>query len=192
MTLNTLPNWLTFGRVLAFPAILILASAEQPLGGMIAAWVFVAASLTDILDGYLARRFDQVSDFGRLVDPIADKILVSSGFIMLIHLGRVPAWMVCLILAREFAVSGLRAHAGSLGLVIPARAAGKVKATFQVLAIIFLLNWEKFLFMRCDLLGVWFLWIAFATTLWSGFEYFRDYFRALGKGKSQDPLAPRG
>jgi CDP-diacylglycerol---glycerol-3-phosphate 3-phosphatidyltransferase len=176
---NTLPNWLTLARVLSFPAIVWLGSVNTPAYGMAAALVFTAASITDILDGYLARRWGEVSEFGKLVDPIADKILITAAFIMLIDLRRLEPWMVTLIVAREFAVSGLRAHAGSQGVVIPARTAGKVKATFQVLAIIFLFAYQPLLGIPLAKLGMGFFYVAFATTMWSGYEYFRDYAKAI-------------
>jgi CDP-diacylglycerol--glycerol-3-phosphate 3-phosphatidyltransferase len=183
VSFNTPANWLTFARVLALPAIVYLGTFYSPVDhpgyGMAAAIVFTAASLTDILDGWLARRRGEVSEFGKLVDPIADKILIVSAFIMLIDLRRLAPWMVTLIIAREFAVSGLRAHAGSRGLVIPARAAGKLKATLQVLAIIFLFAYRPLLGIPLDRMGMWFFYAAFAATMWSGFEYFRDYLRVL-------------
>ncbi len=184
MRFNTPANWLTFARVLAFPAIVYLGSFDRPDYGMAAALVFSLASLTDILDGWLARRRGEVSEFGKLVDPIADKILIVSAFIMLIDLRRLAPWMVTLIIAREFAVTGLRAHAGIRGLVIPARAAGKLKSVLQVLAIILLFAFQPLLGVPLDRLGMWLFYAAFAATIWSGIEYFRDYLRALREGVS--------
>lgn len=175
MSLHTVPNWLTFGRILSLPVIIALASFHGRGFGISAAIVFSIAAITDFLDGYIARRTGQVSEFGKLVDPIADKIIVAAAFIMLVHLDRAPAWIVALIISREFAVSGLRAYAGTRNIVIEARFMGKTKTTLQILAIICLL-------VNFNLWGIPFVeagWIlliaAFAATMWSGYEYFADY-----------------
>jgi CDP-diacylglycerol--glycerol-3-phosphate 3-phosphatidyltransferase len=175
MNLHTIPNWLTFGRILSLPLIVVLASFPGRMFGIAAAVVFSLAAITDFLDGYIARRTGQVSEFGKLVDPIADKIIVAAAFIMLVSLGRAPAWIVALIISREFAVSGLRAYAGTKSIVIEARFMGKTKTTLQILSIICLLvnfNLWGFPFMEAG----WILLIAaFVTTMWSGYEYFADY-----------------
>ena len=175
MNLNTIPNWLTIGRILSLPILLFLASFPQKGFGVAAAIVFSIAAITDFLDGYVARKTGQVSVFGQLVDPIADKIIVASVLIMLVHLDRVPAWMVALIISREFAISGLRAYAGTKSIVIPAKAIGKTKTTLQILAIICLLvNYRLWGFPFAEL--GWILFIAaFAATMWSGYIYFKDY-----------------
>ena len=175
MSLHTVPNWLTFGRILSLPLIIVLASFPGRGFGIAAAVVFSLAAITDFLDGYIARKTGQVSEFGKLIDPIADKIIVAAAFIMLVHLGRAPAWIVALIISREFAISGLRAYSGTKGIIIEARFMGKTKTTLQILAIICLLvNFDLwgFPFMEAG----WILLIAaFAATMWSGYEYFRDY-----------------
>jgi CDP-diacylglycerol--glycerol-3-phosphate 3-phosphatidyltransferase len=185
MTLNTLPNWLTFLRILALPALILLTLSPGRILGVAAALLFSAAAITDLLDGYIARKTGQVSSFGKLVDPIADKILVSTAFIMLVHLQRVPAWMVALIIAREFAVSGLRAYAGTQNIVIAADFSGKVKTTLQILAIIALLINRPFLGFPFRGVGWILLIAAFVATMWSGFRYFADYAsdRTLSKGE---------
>lgn len=179
MSLHTVPNWLTFGRILSLPLIIVLASFPGRGFGIAAAVVFSLAAITDFLDGYIARKTGQVSEFGKLIDPIADKIIVAAAFIMLVHLGRAPAWIVALIISREFAISGLRAYAGTKGIIIEARFMGKTKTTLQILAIICLLvNFRLwgFPFMEAG----WILLIAaFAATMWSGYEYFRDYAASL-------------
>ena len=179
MSLHTVPNWLTFGRILSLPLIIILASFSSRGFGIAAAVVFSLAAITDFLDGYIARKTGQVSEFGKLIDPIADKIIVAAAFIMLVHLGRAPAWIVALIISREFAISGLRAYAGTKGIIIEARFMGKTKTTLQILSIICLLvnfNLWGFPFMEAG----WILLIAaFAATMWSGYEYFRDYAASL-------------
>ena len=186
MNLHTVPNWLTLARVFSLPPIIILASFPGRGYGIAAAVVFSLAAITDILDGYIARRTGQVSDFGKLIDPIADKIIVAAAFIMLVHLGRAPAWIVALIISREFAVSGLRAYAGSRGIIIEARFMGKTKTTLQILAIICLLvNFSLWGFPFKEV--GWILLIAaFAATIWSGYEYFRDYSVSLKDTGSKD------
>lgn len=175
MNLHTVPNWLTLARILSLPLIIILASYPGRGFGIAAAIVFSIAAITDFLDGYIARKTGQVSEFGKLVDPIADKIIVAAAFIMLVHLGRAPAWMIALIISREFAISGLRAFAGTKNIVIEARFMGKTKTTLQILAIICLL-------VNFNLWGLPFVqvgWIlliaAFVATMWSGYEYFTEY-----------------
>ena len=175
MKLHTVPNWLTLARILSLPLIIVLAYFPGKGFNIAAALVFSMAAITDFLDGYIARKTGQVSEFGKLVDPIADKIIVAAAFIMLVHLGRAPAWIVALIISREFAVSGLRAYAGTRNIVIEARLMGKIKTTLQILAIICLLvnfNLWGFPFVEVG----WILLIAaFVATMWSGYEYFADY-----------------
>jgi CDP-diacylglycerol--glycerol-3-phosphate 3-phosphatidyltransferase len=134
-----LPNKLTILRIaLAFVFILFLFI--HGLGAKIAAFaVFLAASLTDLLDGYLAKKNNQITDFGRLMDPIADKILILSAFLAFVELGLVPAWMVVIILFREVAVTGLRMLALGKGMIIPADTGGKHKAVSQIVAILAIL-----------------------------------------------------
>jgi CDP-diacylglycerol--glycerol-3-phosphate 3-phosphatidyltransferase len=134
-----LPNKLTILRiVLAFVFILFLFI--HGFGAKVAAFVvFLSASLTDLLDGYLAKKNNQITDFGRLMDPIADKILILSAFLAFVELGLVPAWMVVIILFREVAVTGLRMLALSKGRVIPADFGGKHKTVSQVAAILAIL-----------------------------------------------------
>ncbi|MDF1536973.1 MAG: CDP-diacylglycerol--glycerol-3-phosphate 3-phosphatidyltransferase [bacterium] len=175
MKINTIPNWLTFGRIMFLPVIIVLTSFPSREFGIAAAVVFSVAAITDLLDGYIARKTDQVSEFGKLLDPIADKIIVAAAFIMLVHLDRAPAWLVALIISREFAVSGLRAYAGTRNVVIEAGFAGKTKTTLQVLAIIGLMvNYNLWGFPFHEA-GIILLVAAFVTTMWSGYRYFMDY-----------------
>lgn len=175
MKINTIPNWLTFARILSLPVLISLTVFQGRAFGVAAAIVFSLAAITDALDGYVARKTGQVTEFGKLVDPIADKIIVATAFVMLVHLDRAPAWMVALIISREFAVSGLRAYAGTRNVIIEARAAGKTKTTLQVLSIICLLiNYPLWGFPFKELGWVLFM-AAFAATMWSGYQYFADY-----------------
>ena len=132
-----LPNSLTLMRIFLIP--LLVAVLLTKYNVLIAAMIFLAASLTDLLDGYLARKRGQVTTLGTLLDPVADKLLISSAFISLVQLQVVPAWMVVIILGREFAVSGLRSIAAAQGFTIDASELGKIKMATQVAAITLLI-----------------------------------------------------
>lgn len=134
-----LPNFLTVSRILLIPVFVVLFSTPSPERSLWAACVFVVAAVTDLLDGYLARRSGQITQLGRLLDPIADKLLVLSGLFLLVGLGQVPAWVAIVITGRELAVTGVRAIAASVGVVIPSENLAKYKMVFQVIAITLLI-----------------------------------------------------
>lgn len=163
-----LPNKLTILRVVMIPVFMILLmTGHWYLSGI----VFIAASLTDALDGYIARKYKLITNFGKIMDPLADKLLVTAALLCLCELGVVAAWMVFLILAREFLISGLRAVAASQGIVIAASVWGKLKTISQMLAIILILfrNWPfRMLDFPADMAV---LWIAVILTVVSGVDY---------------------
>jgi CDP-diacylglycerol---glycerol-3-phosphate 3-phosphatidyltransferase len=134
-----LPNLLTFSRLLLIPIFVLLFSQPTPERSLAAATVFGVAAITDLLDGYLARRRSEVTRLGRLLDPIADKLLVISGLILLVEFQRVSAIVAILMIAREVAVTGIRAISAAEGIVLSAETIGKYKMTAQVLAIMFLI-----------------------------------------------------
>src|SRR5687768_15503773 len=140
-----LPNYLTFGRIIIVPflvVVLLTPVAEQWFGisgSALAIIIFLAASLTDIFDGYLARRRNQVSTLGKFLDPIADKLLISAALIVLVEKHLAPSWAVVIILAREFIITGLRSVAASEGIVIQAQRLGKIKMWAQCVAVTALL-----------------------------------------------------
>lgn len=175
------PNTITLARLLAVPVIIVLFSL-YPRGGPwvsgICAVVYLIAALTDLLDGHLARKYNLVSTLGKFLDPLADKLLVMSALLMLIALGRVPAWVAFLILAREMAVTGLRAIAAERGLVIAASAGGKRKTLAQNIALFCLLWHFPLLWADLAAVGTVILYVALAVTYWSGVEYFRDFRKA--------------
>jgi CDP-diacylglycerol--glycerol-3-phosphate 3-phosphatidyltransferase len=138
-----LPNLLTFSRLLLIPIFVMLFSDPTPDRSMAAAAVFGVAAITDLLDGYLARRRSEITRLGRLLDPIADKLLVLSGLILLVEFQRVSAVVAILIIAREVAVTGIRAISAAEGIVLSAETTGKYKMTAQVLAIVFLIMAES-------------------------------------------------
>lgn len=133
------PNVLTLARILLIPVFIILFVHPTPSQSLAAAIVFVVAAVTDMLDGYIARRTGQVTKLGKLLDPIADKLLVLSALILLMNVDRVSALVVLLIVARELAVTGIRAIAAGEGMIIPAETTGKYKMALQVVAIILLI-----------------------------------------------------
>ncbi|MDR2935083.1 MAG: CDP-diacylglycerol--glycerol-3-phosphate 3-phosphatidyltransferase [Candidatus Adiutrix sp.] len=180
-----LPNAVTVGRLAAAPLIVLLLTVYPggaPWISGLAALVFLAAALTDLLDGYLARRYNLVSTLGKFLDPLADKLLAASALIMLLPLGRAPAWIVFLILARELAVTGLRAVAAEKGLVIPASDSGKRKTLAQNIAIFCLLWHHPLLWARAALVGQAILYVALVMTYWSAVLYFLNYRRAVRQG----------
>jgi CDP-diacylglycerol--glycerol-3-phosphate 3-phosphatidyltransferase len=128
-----LPNALTLIRILLVPVLVVALTVESPGGSTIAAIVFAIAALTDGLDGYIARSRQAVTTFGKVMDPVADKLMIAAALISLVSLDRLAGWVAMLIIAREFAVSGLRIAAGQQGVVIPASALGKLKTIVQAL-----------------------------------------------------------
>ena len=134
-----LPNFITLTRILLIPVFVVLFATPTPDRSLSAALVFVIAAVTDMLDGYLARRNGQVTTLGKLLDPIADKLLVLSALILLVNIDRVSALVAILIIAREVAVTGIRAIAAGEGMVIAAETTGKYKMALQVVAIVLLI-----------------------------------------------------
>ena len=145
----------------------------------IAAILFSVAAITDYLDGYIARTRGLVSTLGKVMDPVADKLLVSSAFIMLTALGWVPPWIVCIIIGREIAVTGLRNIIAERGEDVSATNLGKYKTGFQIAAIIPLLIHYQFLGLNPQVVGEFFLWGALGFTVWSGADYFIKFRRLL-------------
>lgn len=172
-----LPNAISVVRILAAPILILLLLSPDEKTSIIAAALFVVASLTDWLDGYLARRMAVETPFGKFLDPLADKLLIVTCLIMLIPLGRVPAWMAALIIGREIAVTGLRAMVSVEGVVIAAGILGKYKTVFQIVAVTGLLIHYKFLGVDFQAIGMVFLWIALIFTVWSGVGYFLRFLK---------------
>jgi CDP-diacylglycerol--glycerol-3-phosphate 3-phosphatidyltransferase len=171
--IGNLPNTLSIMRLALIPAVMICLYFPGRLGSFLAAVFFAAAAFTDLLDGFLARRYKTVTHVGKFLDPLADKLLVSVTMIMLITLGRIPAWMVILIIAREMAVTGLRSIAVLEGKVIEASSLGKYKTIFQLVSLICLCLHYQYVSIDFHAVGMAFLWVALALTLWSGLSYFR-------------------
>ena len=165
-----LPNKLTMGRIFAIPVFIIIFL----MGFRVAACIiFILASITDMLDGYIARKYDLVSNFGKLMDPLADKLLTMAAFVVLIESGDVAAWIVIVILGREFIITGMRQVAATQGIVIAAGVTGKIKTITQMIAIPLLLlnNWPCcYLSFNLPLDQI-FLYLALVMTIISGVEY---------------------
>ncbi len=166
------PNQLTLFRIAAVPIIIVLMLFPNRICTLIAGLLFSAAAITDYLDGFLARKRGLVSTLGKVMDPVADKLLVSSAFIMLTSLGWVPAWMACIIIGRELAVTGLRNIIAEKGEDLSASNLGKYKTGFQIAAIIPLMIHFPFLGLDVQVIGNLFLWGALIFTIWSGADYF--------------------
>ncbi len=167
-TKENLPNSLTIVRIILIPVFLLLLSISNRLWvHVLAAIIFAIASFTDYLDGYLARKWGVVTNFGKFADPLADKMLVMSAFIMLVQLGFVPGWVASIIVCRELAVTGLRLLlVENGGQVLAAAMPGKIKTFTQMFAIIFLLfHWT--------VIGQILLYIALIFTIYSGYDYFK-------------------
>lgn len=171
-----LPNSLSLIRLASLPLIMICLSYEGRLGSFMAALFFGMAFFTDFLDGYFARRYGAVTALGKILDPLADKILVILTMIMLIPLGRIPTWIVMLIVVRELAVTGLRSIAAAEGVIIQASSLGKYKTVFQCSATIALCLHYEYLSVDLHVVGMVLLWIALVFTLWSGWSYFHDFY----------------
>jgi CDP-diacylglycerol--glycerol-3-phosphate 3-phosphatidyltransferase len=181
-----IPNFLTIARIFFVP-LLVAALVQQDVkilwrgivftNDLLALGIFLVAAATDLLDGYLARRWGQVTTIGTLLDPIADKLLVSAALISLVQIRAIPAWMVVLIIGREFAVSGLRSIAAAEGYTIAASDLGKTKTISQVAAIsTVLLSLRHAIFLRP---GYWLMWAVVVFSLLSAVDYFWKFWRRV-------------
>ncbi|WP_281249724.1 CDP-diacylglycerol--glycerol-3-phosphate 3-phosphatidyltransferase [Geothermobacter hydrogeniphilus] len=182
-----LPNLLTMARIAAVPVIVVLLLDDSRSAGIWAAAVFGLAAATDAFDGWLARRWQAETVLGKFLDPLADKLIVMGSLIMLIPLGRVPAWAVFVIIARETVITGLRSIASSEGIVIAASPLGKYKTIFQMTALVglmlhydfywfFGLRWEIF-HVDMQFCGLFYFYLALVFTVWSGVDYLTKFFR---------------
>jgi CDP-diacylglycerol---glycerol-3-phosphate 3-phosphatidyltransferase len=170
-----IPNALTLARILLVPVVVVALLVESPGGSTIAAVVFAIAALTDGLDGYIARSQQSVTTFGKVMDPVADKLMVAAALISLVSLDRLAAWVAMVIIAREFAVSGLRIAAGQQGVVIPASSLGKLKTIVQVAAVLALIA-------ASDHDAAWVQALVYAmvgVTVLSGADYFLNFRKKL-------------
>ena len=183
-----LPTTLTVLRIFIVPLLVVLMLTKEENMDLWAAGLFLAAAVSDALDGYLARKRGQITTLGILLDPIADKLLTSAAFISLVELGRIPAWMVAIVIGREFAVSGLRAIASSKGFAIAASDLGKAKMVFQVMAIIALVLERRFPILQIP--GEFLMWVVVVFALASALQYFWGFWRRVDLRARPQPGQP--
>ena len=177
-----LPNALTMLRMAVVPLMLAMPLMLTERGSTVLAWLYILAATTDVIDGWLARRGQQVTEVGKLLDPLADKMLVATSLIMLVAVGRIESWatwMVVVIVGRELAVTGLRGIASAGGTVMAATWHGKVKTLCQNVAISALLFHYSTLGLPAHQIGLVLLGVATLLTLWSGYAYFAAFVRDL-------------
>ena len=180
-----LPNQLTLLRLILTGVFVVLLSVEFPWSRTLALLVFATAAITDFFDGHIARKRNLITNFGKLMDPLADKVLMCAGFVLLTALGLIPAWVVVLILTREFLVTGLRLIALAENVVLAAEKLGKHKTTWQIITVVYFLiylasteplfSWIAPLFAwkptGIEVTGQILIWVTMALTLWSGVSY---------------------
>ena len=175
-----LPNVLTVIRILLVPVLVVALLVNTAHGSVVAAIVFAVAAFTDGLDGYIARSRQSVTTFGKVMDPVADKLLIAAALISLVSLGRVAAWIAMVIIAREFAVSGLRIAAGQQSVVIPASALGKIKTIVQVGAVLALIAVDNPSEAWVQVL----VYTAVVITVVSGVDYFLNVRRRIEEART--------
>lgn len=189
------PNMLTVARILMIPLFVLLTYWADPYSSLLAAALFALASITDVVDGYLARKMNVVTVVGKFMDPLADKLIAMAALVMMVRLGRIEAWIVILLLGREFIVSGLRTIAASEGMVIAAGAEGKVKNALQLVGIIALcVHYTHPLDLLVievpvswNMVGRMLLYLSVAASYWSMFVYFRGFLAMLGERSKGQP-----
>ena len=181
-----LPNALTVGRIFLVPllVVVLLTKFEGRLifgvrKELVGAAIFGIAALSDVLDGYLARRRKQITTFGQLMDPLADKLLVTAALVSLVQMDLMPAWVVAVLVGREFAVTVLRSIAHGKGMVIPASSMGKIKMGAEVTAILALILGQVEDLQPLHVIGTIALWVAMVTAIISGVDYYRRFARRL-------------
>jgi CDP-diacylglycerol--glycerol-3-phosphate 3-phosphatidyltransferase len=189
------PNMLTVARILIIPFFVLLTYWADPYSSLLAAAIFALAAITDVVDGYLARRMNVVTVVGKFMDPLADKLIATAALVMMVRLGRIEAWVVILLLSREFIVSGLRTIAANEGMVIAAGAEGKVKNALQLVGIIALcvhyvhpldLVWTT-LSVSWNTVGRMLLYLSVAVSYWSMVIYFRNFLAMLAERSKGQP-----
>ena len=187
MKLLNLPNSITLSRIAFVPVILALVAMETRWSCFFAALFFTVAALSDLVDGYLARKNNLITSLGKFLDPLADKVLVSSVLIMFVALAWVPAWIVIVIICRDLMVTGLRAVASDEGVVIAADKYGKWKTTLQMISLVPLLLHHDWFGLPLGTIGLVLLYISLFLTVFSGINYFMQFFKVLRLNKEVPP-----
>lgn len=198
--LTNLPNLITIGRVALVPFVLLLIDNYSPLRTFLASLLYIGAAAGDALDGYLARKRNQVSVLGKFLDPLADKLIVTAVLVTMVALNRAPAWVVVVLIGRDLAINGLRSIASAQGLVIAASDGGKIKTALQLVAIMMLLIHFRYPMLGAETLlgqsvsvdyhnvGLTVLYLSVIVSLVSGAEYIQKFFSAAWR--STRPPAP--
>ena len=169
----TAANWITLSRIMLIPLFMISMDSAWPYSNIVALAIFIVASLTDGIDGYVARKFNQVTTFGKFMDPLADKLLVAAAIICFVQDGKMAAWAAVVIITREFVVTSLRMVAATSGVVIAAGLSGKIKTTVQIACIVFMLTPQHSITIAESSIswGNVAVWVMVAATVWSGADY---------------------
>lgn len=194
------PNLITMARIALIPFFVAMLGAESRRNSFWASLVFGAASATDFVDGYVARRLQLITSFGKFLDPLADKLITMAAYIELVYLARVPPWVVLIILAREFIISGLRTIAMSEGMVIPVSQGGKWKTALQLAGIVALIVHYPypvdFLFATMPLnfhaVGLWLTYMSLVPSIWSAVDYFRSFVKEVFEARSDRQSGENG
>lgn len=178
-----LPMWITLSRIALVPFVLVGMHLHDISFRLAAAFIFILASISDYFDGYFARKYNAVSNMGKFMDPIADKILVTSVLVALVPTNLIDPWMVIIILARDTFIGGLRSVAAADQIIIAAKPAGKWKTALQMVAIPAMIIGEDFAGIPVLKIGFWVLWLSVILSLTSGFEYLLGYWQAVKNQK---------
>ena len=196
---TNVPNLVTIGRVLLIPFVLLLIDNYNPARTLFAGLLYLAAAAGDALDGYLARKRNQVSVLGKFLDPLADKLIVTAVLVTMVKLGRADVWLVIVLIARDLAINGLRSIASAQGLVIAASDGGKIKTALQLVAIMMLLIHFRYPLLGAETIvhqsinvdyhrvGTIVLWVSAVVSIASGVAYVRSFFRAAWSSARQTP-----
>lgn len=173
-----LPNAITMLRVGIIPVLFFLLFDPGRLWSLIIALLFIMAALTDLLDGYVARKYHIVTKIGKFLDPIADKLIVNTAMIVMIPIGRIPAWIVAVIIIRDFIIDGIRTIATSEGIIIDASKLGKKKTLCQIFAVSALMIHYPFIGANAHIVGIFILYIALWLTIHSGVDYILKFYHS--------------
>ena len=176
-----MPNTITLARISVVPFLFVLLCNPGPFWSVVLAALFVLASLTDFVDGFIARRYNLITTLGKFLDPLADKLIVNSAMILMIPSGRIEAWIVVIIIMRDLIVDGLRSMASSEGVYIQASMLGKQKTVAQIVAVTALMIHYPFLGLDANFIGAVILYVALFLTVYSGIDYAVKFFRRAEK-----------
>lgn len=176
-----LPNTITLARISVVPFLFFLLMSPGPFWSLVLAALFVIASITDLLDGFIARKYNLITTMGKFLDPLADKLIVNTAMILMIPIGRIDAWIVVMIIMRDLIVDGIRSIASSEGIYIQASVLGKQKTLAQIIAVTALMIHYPFFGLDAHFVGTVVLYVALLLTIYSGLDYFVKFYRGTGK-----------